>query len=900
MFDAHRRLVFANSAARGLFRLEGRLADPGTAFDAFAAHIRALPGGDACFGPAFGGAPSTLEWVQPDDKISEVRLAALPSGGLSVSVRDVTDRYEAFRAIGRSERDVRTLMDKMIDTFYRTDRDGVLVMASRSIFDLLGYEQHEILGTPLARYYRDPADREAFLAALKESGGALAGYEAPLRRKDGRTVWVSTSAHYVYDDAGAVVGVEGVTRDVTKARDDAERLLRAKDDLVREVEDRTVHLHREIDERRRTEEALRISEERYALALEAAREGIWDWDLDDDRLYLSLRAREILGAPDAWMSMAEFNAGYQDATEVERMVKAVRAYLKGETSIMEMEYRLFVGRDRSNVRWVRTRATGVRGGGGRVHRIVGSIADVTDSRTMEMALKTSEQRFRDIAKSASDWFWEMDAGLRFEFVSDRFFLISGLARDEVKDHTLDELLDRGVIDLDAGTANPLAALRKGDAFRDMAFSLTRPDGHRLHARLSGRPYFADDGSFLGYRGVGTDITRQVEAEQRAREAQQTLRDAIETISEAFVVFDADDRLIAFNSKYPALYADIADVIRPGASFESIVRTGAERGLYADAIGRIDEWLADRLKAHRDPQGAIENELSNGRWVRVTERRMADGGTVGIRADITELKRVQRELEAAHAKAQEASRAKSEFLANMSHELRTPLNAIMGFSDAMRVEIFGPLGHAKYMEYTGAIHQSGEHLLALIEDILDVAKIEAGKLEMHEEAVDLAEVVAASMQLIEERARRGGVAMRAELPAGLPMLFGDRRRLRQILLNLVSNAVKFTEPGGEVDVVGALAPNGSVVIEVRDTGIGMSNSEIDHVLEPFGQVENTLARKYEGTGLGLPLVVGLVDSHGGTFRIDSRPGAGTVATVSFPPSRTIDRKRRGTARGHGAV
>lgn len=889
VFGADRRLVYANTLACELFELEGDLAAPGAAFETVANHIQTLPGADKTFGAAIhNDQASAFEWGLPGGKVSEVRLSPLQGGGISIAARDITDRYDALRAMGRSERDVRTILDKMIDTYYRTDRQGVLVMASRSIFDLLGYEQHEILGTPIANYYRDPAAREAFLAALRDAGGALSGYEAPLRRKDGRVIWVSTSAHYVYDDAGAVEGGEGVTRDVTKAREDADRLMRTRDDLMREVEERTVHLHREIDERRRTEEALRISEERYALALQAAREGIWDWDLDTDRMYLSARAREIIGVSDAWMSMTEFNAGFQDPVELERMVKATKAYLKGETSMMEIEYRLFVGRDHSNVRWVRTRATGVRSGG-RVHRIVGSIADVTDSRAMETALKTSEQRFRDIARAASDWFWEMDSERRFEFVSDRFFLISGLARDAVRDHSLDELLDRGVISLDAGTERPLAALRKGDAFRDMAFSLTKPDGRRLHGRLSGRPYFADDGSFLGYRGVGTDITKQVEAEQRAKEAQQTLRDAIETISEAFVVFDAEDRLIAFNSKYPALYADIADVIRPGASFESIVRTGAERGLYADAIGRTDEWLADRLKAHRDPQGAIENELSNGRWVRVTERRMADGGTVGIRADITELKRVQRELESAHAKAQEASRAKSEFLANMSHELRTPLNAIMGFSDAMRVEIFGALGHPKYKEYTDAIHQSGEHLLAVIEDILDVAKIEAGKLEMHEEPVNLAEVVDSSMQLIEERARRGGVTMRSKLPASLPKLFGDRRRLRQILLNLVSNAVKFTEPGGEVDVAGSLDPSGGLVIEVRDTGIGMSESEIQLVLEPFGQVENALSRKYEGTGLGLPLVIGLVDSHGGTFHIDSQSGAGTVATVVFPPERTIGAK-----------
>jgi signal transduction histidine kinase len=298
-------------------------------------------------------------------------------------------------------------------------------------------------------------------------------------------------------------------------------------------------------------------------------------------------------------------------------------------------------------------------------------------------------------------------------------------------------------------------------------------------------------------------------------------------------------------------------------------------------------VAWRLEQHRAPESVIENELSNGRWVRVSERKMADGGTVGIRTDITELKRVQQELEKAHVQAQDASQAKSEFLANMSHELRTPLNAIMGFSDAMRSEIFGALGNTKYEEYNNAIHQSGQHLLEVIEDILDVAKIEAGKLEMHEEDLNVAEVAETCMTLIEERARRGGVNLTNGLPdIGLPPFHGDRRRLRQILLNLLSNAVKFTEPGGDVRVEGALGAEGGLVLTVSDTGIGMTENELARALEPFGQAEGAHARKYEGTGLGLPLVDGLVGNHGGTLTLTSSPGEGTVAVVAFPPDRTV--------------
>ncbi|HLI12659.1 MAG TPA: ATP-binding protein [Alphaproteobacteria bacterium] len=241
---------------------------------------------------------------------------------------------------------------------------------------------------------------------------------------------------------------------------------------------------------------------------------------------------------------------------------------------------------------------------------------------------------------------------------------------------------------------------------------------------------------------------------------------------------------------------------------------------------------------------------------------------------------------ARDEAEMASRAKSEFLATMSHELRTPLNAIIGFAEIMRDELFGPLGSPRYAAYARDIHGSGRHLLSLINDILDLSKIEAGRFTLAEEAVDVAAVVRGSAHVLAERAQAGGLDLALELPERPPMLRADARALQQVLLNLITNAVKFTEAGGRVTVRADLAPAGGLVISVADTGIGIAPADLARALEPFGQIETAANRRHQGTGLGLPLAKKLVEAHGGTFTIASEPGVGTVASALFPADRVL--------------
>lgn len=248
--------------------------------------------------------------------------------------------------------------------------------------------------------------------------------------------------------------------------------------------------------------------------------------------------------------------------------------------------------------------------------------------------------------------------------------------------------------------------------------------------------------------------------------------------------------------------------------------------------------------------------------------------------------VEDELRSAKEEAEVANRTKSEFLANMSHELRTPLNAVIGFSEVMTSQVFGPLGSDQYHDYAHSIHESGRHLLDLINDILDVSKIESGQLTLAEEILDLTAIITASQRLVRERAAKAGIALHAELPSDLPRLRADQRRMKQVFLNLLTNAVKFTPPGGAVTVSARHTAEG-LLVRVIDTGIGMRPEDIPLALLPFRQIDSGLSRRHEGTGLGLPLTKALVELHGGSLQLKSAPGQGTEVRLWFPADRLAE-------------
>ena len=405
-------------------------------------------------------------------------------------------------------------------------------------------------------------------------------------------------------------------------------------------------------------------------------------------------------------------------------------------------------------------------------------------------------------------------------------------------------------------------------------------------------------------GIAVDITEQKNLVERTVAADLRLRDAIETIPEAFVLWDAENRLVLCNSNFQELHQLPDEAVVAGTSYETIVATGRKPLIRATV-------------AHdSEPRGArtFEAQLEDGRWMHISERRTKDGGYVSVGTDITkvkqheqkliesekrqrativDLRQSQQTLERQTAeladlaekyaeektRAEDANAAKSKFLANMSHELRTPLNAIIGFSEIMESGMFGPLGAEKYIEYSRDIRESGEYLLDVINDILDMSKIEAGGIRLSPEAVELDSLLADCIRVVSTRASEKRLTINAEVEPGIH-LNADRRALKQIALNLLSNAVKFTPDGGAVTVQGRLRGR-AVIIGIKDDGIGIPRQALQKLGRPFEQVESQLTKRHQGSGLGLAIAKSLVELHGGAMRIRSRLGRGTLVMVRLP-------------------
>lgn len=298
----------------------------------------------------------------------------------------------------------------------------------------------------------------------------------------------------------------------------------------------------------------------------------------------------------------------------------------------------------------------------------------------------------------------------------------------------------------------------------------------------------------------------------------------------------------------------------------------------EVLGGQTEWFGHEYPCH---------STTTQRWFRCLIAPLHDGdghtiiGSAVMHLDVTAQK-------TAELGALAASRAKSEFLASLSHELRTPLNAVIGFSEMMMIETWGALGNDHYRDYANDIHSAGSHLLSLINEVLDLSKVEAGRFELQDAVVDVPSVIQQSLALVNQRAGRAGLAATAQSASSLPRLRADARLLHQILLNLLSNAVKFTPAGGTVTIRTAMAADGWLEISVKDTGIGIRPEDFERVLEPFGQVDSDMARAHsnESTGLGLPLARRFAELHGGCLLLASTPGQGTTVTIRFPPDRVM--------------
>jgi two-component system cell cycle sensor histidine kinase PleC len=437
---------------------------------------------------------------------------------------------------------------------------------------------------------------------------------------------------------------------------------------------------------------------------------------------------------------------------------------------------------------------------------------------------------------------------------------------------------------------------------DQVFRLRHTKGHYVWLRTRAQVQRSANG--LRLVGIAMDVSDQHRLAERYAEADQRLAEAIESTSEAFVLWDKDNRLVMCNAHYQQTYGLPESVLVPGTD-RAVVNAAATRPIVETRVADGDRTGHSRTR---------EVQLADDRWLQINDRRTGDGGLVSVGTDITQLKRHQERLrdserrlmalisdlsasrhaleqktsalsqanknyESEKLRAEAANRSKSEFLANMSHELRTPLNAIIGFSEILTNEMFGPVGSAKYSEYARDIHDSGLHLLHVINDILDMSKIEAGHMRLNSEKIDLQPMIEEVLRITSTQANDKNIDIRKRICNDLALVC-DRRALKQIMINLLSNAVKFTPEGGRIELR-THVHEGALIISVADTGIGIPPEAMRKIGQPFEQVQSQYARSQGGSGLGLAISRSLVHLHGGTMKIRSCPGKGTVVSVILP-------------------
>lgn len=499
------------------------------------------------------------------------------------------------------------------------------------------------------------------------------------------------------------------------------------------------------------------------------------------------------------------------------------------------------------------------------------------------------------------WDWDLSRG-QFYWSKSMFELLGIEPKDEtISFSNVSELVHREDTDL---YKLACSVMEQGLVHVEQVFRMQHANGDwiwiRLKVEIAGgntaRPRLV---------GIAEDITEQRAMEQASKRKDIRLHDAIENLPEAFVLWDDQKRLVMCNSKYQQLHQLTPEVVKPGMQYDDIMDMASSPEVSSQLLRGLNQDENTR---------SMEAKLSDGRWLQINERHTKDGGFVSVGTDITAIKRheaklidsekrlmasvadleqsrqtleVQKqklaEMAEKYAKeknrAEAANQAKSEFLANISHELRTPLNAIIGFSEIMNEGLFGPLGSEKYKEYASDIYQSGSYLLGMINDVLDMSKIEAGRVVLDHETFNLDEMIEETLRIVQGQSEERGIEIHDNVSPKIE-LEADRRAIKQILINLLSNAVKFSKDEGRIQIR-ARRRGECVTITIEDNGIGISRSDLRKLGRPFEQVQNQFTKSHKGSGLGLAISRSLAELHGGAMKIRSTEGNGTIVSLRLP-------------------
>ena len=755
-----------------------------------------------------------------------------------ISIRtDITASKQAARELARERMALANIIEGTNVGTWEWNLQSDSLHFNARWAQMLGLPLEAIEATPMADWQAraHPEDAARTRALLQQHlRGALPALECEnrVRHHDGHWVWVLTRGKVFSRDT------EGRPRWMAGT-------------------------HMDISERKHAEAALRASQEFLDRTGRIGGVGGWAFELAAQTLQWSDQTCRIHDLEPGHQPTLETAIAYYAPQARPVIEQAVRNAIESGQG-WDLELPLITARGRQI--WVR--AVGeAEWFEGRVVRLLGALQDISSRCEMEQALRRNNELVSSVIENLPCGLSVFDADLHLvaanrefrrllEFPDELFASRVSHFEDFIRFNA--ERGEYGSADVEATVQTIVGRARAGPAAHQ--FERVRPNGMPLEVRGAPMP----GGGFVT---TYTDISARKRAEAEVERSAGLLRGALGAIDEAFVLFDPDDRLVFCNDKYRQIYPEVAHLMVPGTRFVDLVRPGAEAGMYLEAVGRVDQWLVERLAAHRSGNRTLVQKLSNGRTLRIVERRMPDGHTVGFRIDITKLVR-------ASEAAQEASRAKSQFLANMSHEIRTPMNAILGMLALLRKTELTP----RQADYAMKTEGAARSLLGLLNDILDFSKVEAGKMSLEAQPFRIDQLLRELSVILSANVGTKPVEVLFDIDPALPRhLLGDAMRLQQVLTNLCGNAIKFTAQGEVVLSIRVLAcEEDAVLLElaVRDTGIGIAPENHARIFSGFTQAESSTTRRFGGTGLGVAISQRLVALMGGELRLDSALGQGS--------------------------
>ena len=800
------------------------------------------------------------------DYYAEVASAAITwqgKPGTMFIIRDITDRKQVLSEVMAADLRSKTLESRLLDAI-ETMTEGFALFDAEERLVIFNSRYRDEIWPQFADILRPGITFEEILRTAF-ARGAWAGSDIDeqtlLERALARHRDVPTISEVQYPDGRCIRHSKHRTSDGG-----------------------TVAVYADVTEARKREQQIREREERHRRLLETLPDGV-----------MIHSGGKVAYVNPATVRMLKANS-HQDlvgrnsldlihpddrAVQAERF-RRVYAEKRALAPVEQRRLRL----DGSEV-WVETRGAFIVWNG--KPAFLGVMRDLTDRKAAEAVLAETERRFSAVAANMPGAIFQRvlhpDGTLTYPYISQGVRETHGVEAEAVmqRPENFRHLIHP---DDEAWFAEALRESARDLSPIDVEVRNVKPDGEIAWIRSTARPHRRADGAVV-WDGIFVDTTRAKAAELALRESEETARALVDAVTDYAVLLDRNMTILAINNPLAREWKRAPEEL-VGKSLYDVAPTEVRSVTQESWSKAIEGGVPVQLETQR-----------RGRWFHSSYYPVLDSDGHPTRLaifsrDITDERLAQNKLQEAKEAAEMANRSKSEFLANMSHELRTPLNAVIGFSEILKDEMFGTLGNPNYVEYVKDIHESGIHLLQVINDILDISKIEAGKLTPTMREIDPRPAIESSVRIVRGRADMEGVEIMTRIEDDLPIVFADERMLKQIIMNLLSNAVKFTPAGGKVRVAAKRVDDTDLEVSVTDTGIGIAKEDIPLVMAPFGQAESTLNRRYEGTGLGLPLVQSLLELHQGALILWSKPGLGTRAVARFPGLRRAARPALVTA------